>query len=151
MCVCGVCLVTQSCPTLCSPTDCSLPGSSVHGIFPGKNTGVGCHFLPSPGDLPDPGTELLSPGSPALAGRFFATVPPVHTPTLFWDVLLSSPSSSEVVFPLIKGYTSQKWPLQPLVPQASRGMMLECPLAHHLDGGGRMETAAGPGCFLSPH
>ena len=22
-----------------------LPGSSVHGIFPGKNTGVGCHFL----------------------------------------------------------------------------------------------------------
>ena len=25
--------------------DCSLPGSSVHGILPGKNTGVGCHFL----------------------------------------------------------------------------------------------------------
>ena len=24
---------------------CSLPGSSVHGIFQGKNTGVGCHFL----------------------------------------------------------------------------------------------------------
>ena len=24
---------TQSCPTLCDPTDCSLPGSSVHGIF----------------------------------------------------------------------------------------------------------------------
>ena len=23
----------------------SLPGSSVQGIFPGKNTGVGCHFL----------------------------------------------------------------------------------------------------------
>ena len=22
----------QSCPTLCNPTDCSLPGSSVHGI-----------------------------------------------------------------------------------------------------------------------
>ena len=31
-----------SCLTLCDPTDCSLPGSS---IFPGKNTGVGCHFL----------------------------------------------------------------------------------------------------------
>ena len=26
-------LVTQSCPTLCDPVDCSLPGSSVHGIF----------------------------------------------------------------------------------------------------------------------
>ena len=26
--------------------DCSPPGSSVRGIdFPGKNTGVGCHFL----------------------------------------------------------------------------------------------------------
>ena len=25
--------VTQSCLTLCDPMDCSLPGSSVHGIF----------------------------------------------------------------------------------------------------------------------
>ena len=25
--------VAQSCPTLCYPMDCSLPGSSVHGIF----------------------------------------------------------------------------------------------------------------------
>ena len=25
--------VTQSCPTLCDPMDCSLPGSSTHGIF----------------------------------------------------------------------------------------------------------------------
>ena len=25
--------VSQSCPTLCDPTDCSLPGFSVHGIF----------------------------------------------------------------------------------------------------------------------
>ena len=30
--------------------------------FPGKNTGVGCHFF-SPGDLPDPG---IKPASPAL-------------------------------------------------------------------------------------
>ena len=26
-------LVTQSCPTLCNPTDCSPPGSPVHGIL----------------------------------------------------------------------------------------------------------------------
>ena len=32
----------QSSPTLCDPMDCSLQGSS---HFPGKNTGVGCHFL----------------------------------------------------------------------------------------------------------
>ena len=25
--------VTQSCPTLCDPVDCSPPGSSVHGIL----------------------------------------------------------------------------------------------------------------------
>ena len=40
-----LCLVVQSCPTLCNPIDCSLPGSSVHGNSPGKNTGVGCHAL----------------------------------------------------------------------------------------------------------
>ena len=28
-----VCSVTKSCPTLCDPVDCSLPGSSVHGIL----------------------------------------------------------------------------------------------------------------------
>ena len=33
----------QSCPTLCDPIDGSPPGSPVPG--PGKNTGVGCHFL----------------------------------------------------------------------------------------------------------
>ena len=76
--------VTQSCLTRSDPMDCSLPGSSIHGIFqarvlewdaiafsivssvvsdsvrphrrqptrlprpwdsPGRNTGVGCHFL----------------------------------------------------------------------------------------------------------
>ena len=26
------CSVTESCPTLCDPRDCGLPGSSVHGI-----------------------------------------------------------------------------------------------------------------------
>ena len=31
--------------TLCNPMDCSPPGSSGHWNFPGKNTGVGCHFL----------------------------------------------------------------------------------------------------------
>ena len=35
----------QSCPTPCDPMDCSLPGSSVHGDSPGKNTEVGCHAL----------------------------------------------------------------------------------------------------------
>ena len=40
-----LCSVAQSCPTLWDPMDCSPPGSSVPGSSPGKNTGVGCHFL----------------------------------------------------------------------------------------------------------
>ena len=38
------CLVVKSCLTLCDPMDCSLPGSCPRD-FPGKHTGVGCHFL----------------------------------------------------------------------------------------------------------
>ena len=33
VCVCVCMLVTQSCPTLCDPMDCSPPGFSVHGIL----------------------------------------------------------------------------------------------------------------------
>ena len=40
-----MCLVTEPCPTLCDPMDCSLPGFSVHGDSPSKNTGVGYHAL----------------------------------------------------------------------------------------------------------
>ena len=41
---------------------------------PGKNTGVGCHFLLQ-GNLPDPRIELESPESLELAGGFFTTEP----------------------------------------------------------------------------
>ena len=33
LCCAVLCVVTQSCPTLCHLMDCSLPGSSVHGIL----------------------------------------------------------------------------------------------------------------------
>ena len=39
------CEVAYSCPALCDPMDCSLPGSPVPGDSPGKNTGVVCHAL----------------------------------------------------------------------------------------------------------
>ena len=42
-CVCAKFL--QSCLTLCHPMDCSTWGSSVPGNSPGKNAGVGSHFL----------------------------------------------------------------------------------------------------------
>ena len=35
----------QSCLTFVDCMDCRLPGSSIHGDFPGKNTGVGCGVL----------------------------------------------------------------------------------------------------------
>ena len=50
--------------------DCSPPGSSVHG-FSRQEYWSGLPF-PSPGDLPHPGIE---PVSPALAGIFFTSEP----------------------------------------------------------------------------
>ena len=35
-----LCLVAESCPTLCDLMDCSPPGSSDHRDSPGKNTAV---------------------------------------------------------------------------------------------------------------
>ena len=52
-------LVAKLCPILCDAMDCSLPGSSVHGDSPDKDTGVGCH--PPLEDLPNPGIEPRSP------------------------------------------------------------------------------------------
>ena len=45
----------------CDPTDCSLPGSSVHGILQART--LEQVEFPSPGDLPDPG---IKQGSSAL-------------------------------------------------------------------------------------
>ena len=69
-CVC-VCEVAQSCPTLWDSKDCSLPGSSLHGILQARVLG-GLPF-PSPGDLPDPG---IKPGSPALQADTLPSEPP---------------------------------------------------------------------------
>ena len=69
-----LCLVTQSCLTLCNPVD--LPGTSVHGASPVKYTGVGCHGLPHgipPGDLPNPGIE---PRSLTMWEDFLPSEPP---------------------------------------------------------------------------
>ena len=42
--------VSQLCLTPRDPVDCSPPGSSIHGDFPGKSTGVGCHCLLQPSE-----------------------------------------------------------------------------------------------------
>ena len=63
--------VAQSCPTLCSPMDCSPPGSSVHGISQAESWS-GSPF-PPPGDLPDAGVE---PGPPARQADAPSSGPP---------------------------------------------------------------------------
>ena len=50
-------LVTELCLTLFDPMGCSLPGSSVHGDSPGKNTGVDYPFLLH-GIFPTQGSNL---------------------------------------------------------------------------------------------
>ena len=62
-----MCLVSQSCPPICDPVDCSPPGSSVHGDFSGKNAGVGFHALLQ-GIFP---TQGLNPRSPALRADLY--------------------------------------------------------------------------------
>ena len=53
--------------------DCSLSGSSVHGIF--KARILEWVAISFPRDLPNPEMELMSPVSPALGGRFFTIEP----------------------------------------------------------------------------
>ena len=54
-------LVAQSYLTLCDPINYSPPRSSVHGVLQARI--LEWVTIPSPGDLPNPGTE---PGSPTL-------------------------------------------------------------------------------------
>ena len=65
--------VAQLCPTLCNPMVCSLPGSSIRGIFQARILGFsrqeywsGLPF-PSPGDLPNPRIEPRC----STAGRLY--------------------------------------------------------------------------------
>ena len=52
----------------CDPVDCSPPGSSVHGSFPGKIES-GLQF-PSPGDLPNPGINQTQVACISCIGRW---------------------------------------------------------------------------------
>ena len=77
-------LITQSCPTLYNPMDCSPPDSSVHGVLQARI--LEWEPFPSPGELPNPGVE---PGSPVLWADSLLSEPPgnhpcVYTYTLFF-------------------------------------------------------------------
>ena len=67
-----MCVHPQSSLTLCDPVDCSLPGSSVHEISQAR-------ILEWIAIAFSRGSSLagIEPVSPALAGRFFTTEPPL--------------------------------------------------------------------------
>ena len=65
--------VTQSCPTLCNPVDCSPPGPSIHGISQARILEwVAISFSRESSQPRDWTWSLVCP---ALAGRFFTTEP----------------------------------------------------------------------------
>ena len=84
---------TQSWLTLCNPMDCSPLGSPVH-VFSRQEYWSGLPF-PTSGDIPNPRIECVSPVFPALAGKFFATVPP-GKPTQLSESTLNSMSPSHI-------------------------------------------------------
>ena len=69
----GVCevLVTQPCPTLCDPMDCSLPGSSVHETSQVRILEWAAIPFSRGSSQPRDQTQVS-----CLAGRFFTAEPP---------------------------------------------------------------------------
>ena len=86
-----VCLFAQLCLALWDTMDCSLPGSSVHGDYPGKNTGVGCHALLQ-GIFP---TQGLNPGLPHCRLILYQLSHQGSPWTLEWVAYLFSKGSSQ--------------------------------------------------------
>ena len=75
--------------------DCSLPGSSVHGISRQEHwSGLPS---PPPGDLPNPGFEHASLMSPALAGGFFTT-----STSLTWETPVAYLNT--IIFLVLESY-----------------------------------------------
>ena len=81
------CQVTSVVLTLCDTMDCSPPGSSVHGILQVRI--LERVAMPPLGDLPDPGIQLASLKSPALAGRFFITSATGEAHRLVWNIAIA--------------------------------------------------------------
>ena len=82
-------MLSHFCPTLCNPMDCSPRGSSVHGGFTGKNTGVGCHALLQ-GIVT--GIKSTSPASTALQADCAITTEPLEQPLPTYRPLFFSSS-----------------------------------------------------------
>ena len=97
-----LCSVAQSCLTLCDPTDCSQPGSSIHGIIQVRIP----EWVAIPSSRGSFWPQDWTLASPALAGRFFTTSPArkaclvqwiplsVDSPLLSWSWFCRSSEAS---------------------------------------------------------
>ena len=99
----------QSCPTLCDPMDCSLPGSFVYGILQARILELVANPCSRGSSRPRDQTTVLT--SPALAGRFLTT-------SATWEASvgiaqpLKSSLKSEVAYPnetIPQKVESKKW------------------------------------------
>ena len=127
----------QSSLTLCDPLDCSPPGSSVHRIFPGKGTEVGCHALLH-GVFSTPGSN-----PPLLHCRrifFFFFFLLSELPGKRCDVCSPSPNIQ------VRTATHGQQPASLLVPAECLLFLLEA----YLQSATRLCTNASPGPLLLP-
>ena len=92
--------VAQSCQLLVTPWT-SAYQAPLSMAFPRQKYWSGLPF-PSPGNLPDPGIELMSP---VLAGGFFTTEPPGKPVVVYTEVEIQCPTHETYIM------------LKPMLPQ----------------------------------
>ena len=110
-----VCWVSWSCPTVCDPMDCSLPGSSVHGIFPVRILSVQFSRSVVSDSLRPHESQHARPPCPSPLPEFTQThvhrvsdaIQPSHP--------LSSPSPPAPILPSIRVFSNEstlrmRWP-----------------------------------------
>ena len=95
-------VLTQLCPTLCDPVDCSLPVFSVHGIFQAGILEVGAISFSRGSSQPRDQTQVSCVS--CIAGRFFTAEPlgkPFHlaTPMPFTNFKIEAKSLKDIQDP----------------------------------------------------
>ena len=102
------CVWAQWCPTLCNPLDCSSPCFSSME-FSRQEYSSGFAF-PTPGNLPNPGIKPESLESPAVASRFFTTLPPGKPGRVSYLALMTVVDMTPVRFTSMKLSSDQNVP-----------------------------------------
>ena len=86
--------VAQSCPTLCNPMDCSLSGSSVHGIFQAKVLVWVAISFSRGSSRPRDWTQVS-----CIAGRFFYHLSHIHQSSVTGSFPKLTPKNELWLFP----------------------------------------------------